>query len=120
MTMGSAGGNREIISFGDSMEERTAVRIVSDQLSSTPKSVMFVPSPTPLQIIGQLQMLTNHMKFVCEHHTSLDLEISPEQAQRCADSYMKRNKLFAEQRLADDLSKLVLNRAEDSTASARA
>lgn len=84
------GSQREIISFGDSMEERTAVRIVSDQLDSTPKSVMFVPSPTPLQIIGQLHMLTSHMKFVCEHQSTLDLEISPEQAKRCADSYVKR------------------------------
>jgi hypothetical protein len=90
--MTAKGGQREIISFGDSMEERTAVRIVSDQLDSIPKSVMFVPSPTPLQIIGQLQMLTNHMTFVCEHQSSLDLEISPEQAQRCAESYVKRCK----------------------------
>jgi len=86
-------GEREIISFGDSMEERTAVRIVADQLNATPKSVMFVPSPTPTQIVGQLQMLTNHMKFVCENKASLDLEISPEQAERSAESYMKRNKL---------------------------
>lgn len=84
---------REIISFGDSMEERTAVRIVADQLNATPKSVMFVPSPTPTQIVGQLQMLTNHMKFVCENKSSLDLEISPEQAERSAESYVKRHNL---------------------------
>lgn len=90
--MTAKGCQREIISFGDSMEERTAVRIVSDQLDATSKSVMFVPSPTPLQIIGQLHMLTSHMKFVCEHRTSLDLEISLDQAQRCAESFVKRNK----------------------------
>lgn len=81
---------REIISFGDSMEERTAVRIVSDQLDSVPKSVMFVPSPTPLQIIGQLHMITNHMHYICEHRTSLDLEISQEQAQKFSESYVRR------------------------------
>ena len=81
---------REIISFGDSMEERTAVRIVSDQLDSTPKSVMFIPSPSPSQIIGQLSMLTNHMHYICEHSTSLDLEISQDQAQRFFDAYVKR------------------------------
>jgi hypothetical protein len=80
---------REIISFGDSMEERTAVRIVSGQLAATPKSVMFISSPSPLQLIGQLQMLTKHMQFVCEHRSSLDLEISPNQAQRCAEMYMR-------------------------------
>ena len=79
---------REIISFGDSMEERTAVRIVSGQLSAVPKSVMFISSPSPLQLIGQLNMVTSHMKFVCEHESSLDLEISPRQAQRCAEKYM--------------------------------
>ena len=81
---------REIISFGDSLEERTAVRIVAGQLDAVPKSVMFVSNPDPLQIIGQLHMLTKHMKFVCDNHKSLDLEISAEQAQRCADSFMKK------------------------------
>ena len=91
-TLGSEGRKgpvKEIISFGDSMEERTAVRIVSGQLSAIPKSVMFVPSPTPMEIIGQLNMVTNHMKFVCRHETSLDLQISAEQAQRCAETYME-------------------------------
>lgn len=72
------------------MEERTAVRIVSDQLDSIPKSVMFVPSPTPLQIIGQLHMITNHMHYICEHSTSLDLEISQEQAHKFSEAYIRR------------------------------
>jgi hypothetical protein len=83
---------REIISFGDSMEERTAVRIVADQLNAKPKSVMFVSGPTPSQIVGQLIMLTNHMKFVCDNANILDLEISSEQAESGAASYMKRHK----------------------------
>jgi hypothetical protein len=87
---------REIISFGDSMEERTAVHIVSGQLSAVPKSVMFIQSPSPLQLIGQLNLVTKHMKFVCEHKSSLDLEISPEQAQRCADAFMERHNITPE------------------------
>lgn len=87
---------REIISFGDSLEERTAVKIVSGQLSAVPKSVMFISAPSPLQIIGQLNMVTSHMKFVCEHDASLDLEISPHQAQRCAENYLERNKILAD------------------------
>ena len=105
-------GEREIISFGDSMEERTAVRIVADQLNATPKSVMFVPSPTPTQIIGQLQMLRNQMKFVCEHGSSLDLEISPEQAERSAESYMRRNKV--DRNVCEDLRELVSDTAANS------
>ena len=81
---------REIISFGDSMEERTAVKIVSDQLSALPKSVMFISNPTPTQIIGQLTMLTHHMKFVCEHGQDLDLEITHKQADKCAQHYLSR------------------------------
>jgi len=84
---------REIISFGDSMEERTAVKIVSDQLSAVPKSVMFISNPTPSQIIGQLTMLTHHMNFVCEHSQDLDLEITHKQADKCAQHYLSKRGL---------------------------
>jgi len=82
---------REVISFGDSMEERTAVKIVAGQLSCVPKSVMFITSPTPIQLIGQLTMLTGQMKFVCESKKTLDLEINAQQAQKCADIFFKDN-----------------------------
>lgn len=81
---------REIISFGDSIEERTAVKIVSDQLDALPKSVKFLNNPTPCQIVGQLTMLTHHMKFVCENEEELDLEISSKQAEKCAQGYLAR------------------------------
>merc|ERR1719491_1667935 len=81
---------REVVSFGDSMEERTAVQIVSEQLSAIPKSVMFLTSPTPIQLLGQLAMLTSQMNFVCNHAESLDLEMNPHQAQKCADAFLGR------------------------------
>ncbi len=84
---------REVVSFGDSIEERTAVKIVSDQLDALPKSVKFLNNPTPVQIIGQLTMLTHHMKFVCDHVDDLDLEISPKQAEKCASGYLARKGL---------------------------
>ncbi|KAL3826536.1 hypothetical protein ACHAXA_003600 [Cyclostephanos tholiformis] len=83
---------REIVSIGDSIEERTAVRIVSDQLDATPKSVKFLNNPTPAQIIGQLTMMTHHMTYVCEHETDLDLEISQGQADKCASGYLARRR----------------------------
>jgi hypothetical protein len=92
------------------MEERTSVGIVARQLSAVPKSVMFVQSPSPVQIIGQLQMLTQHMKFVCEHKTSLDLEISMEQAQRFAESYVRRSKPYFEQPLSKGLSNMLISK----------
>lgn len=82
---------REIISFGDSMEERTAVSIVSGQMDALPKSVKFLAAPTLLQIIGQLYMLTNHMQFVCESTKALDLHITLEQADQCAQTYLKEH-----------------------------
>jgi hypothetical protein len=98
---------REIISFGDSGEERTAVRIVSGQLDARSKSIKMIASPTPLQLIGQLYMLTNHMKFVCENRETLDLEISADQADRCASTYMKRNKLSNEHNVVPDKAPLI-------------
>jgi hypothetical protein len=86
---------REVISFGDSGEERTAVKIVAQQLEATPKSVMFITAPTPAQIIGQLAMLTSQMEFLCTHNRALDLEISPSQAQRVADELLHFDKTSA-------------------------
>lgn len=84
---------REIISFGDSLEERTATNIVSKQLDALPKSVMFLNSPSPLQIIGQLCMMADHMHYVCNNPKSLDLKISSDQADRFAQSYLKKHSI---------------------------
>ena len=102
---------REIFSFGDSMEERTAVRIVADQLSATPKSVLFVQTPTPTQIIGQLEIVSSYMKYLGTQVDRLDLEIARDQADRSADSYMRRSRRTAERSLADDLGKMLIHRS---------
>jgi hypothetical protein len=88
-------GAREVISFGDSMEERTAVKIVSSQLNAMPKSVMFIASPSPEQLIGQLAMMTTHMRYICEHRDPLDLEISAEQAERYAVGILQKRKILS-------------------------
>lgn len=79
---------KEVISFGDSMEEHTAVKIVANQLQATPKSVMFINSPSPIQLIGQLTMVTENMDFVCEQENMLDLEISARQAVKAAEDFL--------------------------------
>mmetsp|Transcript_22410 Transcript_22410/g.21544 ORF Transcript_22410/g.21544 Transcript_22410/m.21544 type:complete len:283 (-) Transcript_22410:246-1094(-) len=89
---------REVISFGDSMEERTAVKIVAAQLSCIPKSVKFVTCPTPSDLIGQLKMLTDYMKYVCENKSPLDLEISPRRAHKCGESYIQQNMPIQEEK----------------------
>ena len=35
-------------------------------------------------------MLTGHMKHICENEESLDLEVSPEQAEKCADTILRK------------------------------
>jgi len=92
---------KEVISFGDSMEERTAVRIVANQLKAHPKSVMFLSSPTPVQLIGQLAMLIEHMQFVNEHELDLDIEISYEQAESRASSEGFPSHIVTEKVLSD-------------------
>lgn len=84
---------KEIMSFGDSMEERTALKIVSSQLYAMPKSVMFVTSPTPMQLIGQLTMLTDQMNYICSYGKELDLEISGQQAHKCAEQVLEHDKI---------------------------
>lgn len=78
-------GKHEIISFGDSLDERTALAIVASQLEAVSKSVTFISLPTPLEIIGQLNMLSKHMEYICCHPMSLDLELSLVKNQKCFD-----------------------------------
>ena len=109
---------REVISFGDSIEERTAVKIVSDQLDALPKSVKFLNNPTPVQIIGQLTMLTHHMNFVCEHADDLDLEISKGQAEKCASGYLARKGLKSRRSTEAAAAPSILQRMFGSTMAA--
>lgn len=79
---------RQVISFGDSMEERTSVKIVATQLHATAKSVMFLQSPSPAQIIGELVMLTSSMTYLCTNKGDLDLEIGRGQAEKTCERYL--------------------------------
>jgi len=71
---------RQVVSFGDSLEERTACKIVASQLNATPKSVKFLSHPKPVLILGQLEMLNRYMGVVVAAEEQLDLEISQAQA----------------------------------------
>ena len=102
---------KEVLSFGDSMEERTAVRIVAEQLSSVPKSVMFVQSPTPTQIIGQLEMVAGHMKYICGQKSNIDLEITVAQANRSAEHYLKRMRPLVG---TEDVKMMIQRRSSDA------
>mmetsp|Transcript_100696 Transcript_100696/g.288561 ORF Transcript_100696/g.288561 Transcript_100696/m.288561 type:complete len:248 (+) Transcript_100696:647-1390(+) len=64
---------REIISFGDSNEERTAVKIAAGQLDATAKSIKFVDLPNPEQLRKQVETVTSWLTWVCSHTAELDL-----------------------------------------------
>lgn len=64
---------REMISFGDSNEERTAVKIAAGQLGAQSKSVKFVDLPTPEQLAKQVETVTGWLTWVVGHGSELDL-----------------------------------------------
>jgi len=64
---------REMISFGDSNEERTAVKIAASQLGAQSKSVKFVDLPTPEQLAKQVETVTGWLTWVVGHASELDL-----------------------------------------------
>jgi len=67
---------REIISFGDSNEERTAVKIAAGQLGAIAKSVKFIDLPTPEHLCKEIHTVTNLLEAVCSCGNELDLMLS--------------------------------------------
>jgi hypothetical protein len=64
---------REIISFGDSNEERTAVKIAAGQLNAVAKSVKFVDLPSPEELSKQVETVCGWLDWICNHDQELDL-----------------------------------------------
>jgi len=83
---------RQILSIGDSLSERTAVKIVASQLSALSKSVQFLHAPAPLLILGQVVLLQRYLPSIVSTAQTLDLEITQEQALRSAESLMQVSK----------------------------
>mmetsp|Transcript_44804 Transcript_44804/g.87789 ORF Transcript_44804/g.87789 Transcript_44804/m.87789 type:complete len:279 (+) Transcript_44804:67-903(+) len=81
---------REIISFGDSMDERTAVKIVASKLDALSKSVKFIQHPSPVQIIGQLSIVNSQLNYICGNEKDIDVEISKPHAQKTAESILNK------------------------------
>lgn len=63
---------REIISIGDSNEERTAVKIAAGQLDATSKSIKFVDSPDPEQLCKQVETICSWLEWLCGYRSELD------------------------------------------------
>lgn len=69
---------KNIVSLGDSVEERTAVKIVAGQISSRSKSIKFVDCPNPQQLCRQVEMVTHCFEQICKNATDLDLMLTTE------------------------------------------
>jgi len=89
-TSSSERRRREIISFGDSMDERTAVKIVASQLNASSKSVKFIQHPSPVQIIGQLSIVNSQLNYICGNTKDIDVEISEPHAYKTAESILNK------------------------------
>lgn len=83
---GAHSGPREIISFGDSNEERTAVRIAAGQLGAVPKSVKFVDLPSPEQLVRQVETVTSWLSWVQANEGEMDLMLKTKFLDQAAGS----------------------------------
>ncbi len=70
---------KNVLSFGDSMEERTAVKIAAGQLRSRAKSVKFLDAPSPRQLHQQIEVVTNCLEWIWRHNGDLDVVLTLEQ-----------------------------------------
>lgn len=70
---------KNVLSFGDSMEERTAVKIAAGQLRSRAKSVKFLDAPSPRQLHQQLEVVANCLEWIWRHNGDLDVVLTLEQ-----------------------------------------
>lgn len=69
---------RNVMSFGDSIEERTAVKIAAGQLRSRAKSVKFLDAPSPRQLHQQIEVVANCLEWIWRHNGDLDVVLTLE------------------------------------------
>lgn len=69
---------RNIISFGDSVHERSAIYKVTEHMRpyARVKSIKFVERPTVEQLKRQVDLVTNCFEEITRHNGSLDLMLT--------------------------------------------
>ena len=71
---GPKGWENHVVSIGDSTHERDALfKIGKKYTDITTKSVKFVQDPTVVQLIKQLDIFSNSIRFISNHNGRLDL-----------------------------------------------
>jgi len=73
---GSRDGPREIISIGDSNDERLAVRAAAAPLGATPKAIKLVDSPRLHTVACQLHTMTTCLAALVQSDVSLDVDVT--------------------------------------------
>ncbi len=79
MDYGSNNSNivKNIISCGDSMHEREAIHLVTEQMTHVyTKSIKFVDRPSLEQLRQQVDMIQRFFSQICDHNDHLDLMLS--------------------------------------------
>jgi len=64
---------RNILSFGDSLDEQTAVKINANQLGSKSKSVKFLDNPSHSQLFRQLEVMVDYVPWISNSQQDLDV-----------------------------------------------
>lgn len=71
---------KNLLSFGDSMEERTAVQIAAGHLQGArAKSVKFLDAPSPRELHQQIEVVTDCLEWIWRHNGALDVVLTLEQ-----------------------------------------
>jgi len=69
--------SRHMISIGDSLDERRALLALKKRYpSSYCKSIKFSSASTPEQLLRQITLVTQTLKYSCQHEGDLDIQFS--------------------------------------------
>ena len=73
---GDPSAKREIISIGDSNDERLAVRAAAAPLSATPKAIKLVDAPKLLTVACQLQTVAHCLPYLVFSTHAIDVDVA--------------------------------------------
>jgi hypothetical protein len=67
---------RNILSLGDSLDERTAVKINANQINCKSKSVKFLDNPTHTQLLRELVVMVDYLPLITTDPNDMDVVLT--------------------------------------------
>jgi hypothetical protein len=67
---------RNILSLGDSLDERTAVKINANQINCRSKSVKFLDNPTHTQLLRELVVMADYLPLITTDPNDMDVVLT--------------------------------------------